>query len=312
MARHPLICSGTQTKVYGTVALPELRLAENVAGDFFVDSTCIDCDLCRQIAPETFADVGDQSIVHHQPENPEQEFAALKALVTCPTASIGTLSRRSAKQAVAAYPELIESDVYFCGFAAESSYGASSYLITRPDGNVLVDSPRFAGPLVKQIEKLGGVKLMFLTHRDDVADHEKWVRHFKAERIMHRDDIGRTLAAVERVLTGREAIEIDDELLAIPTPGHTRGHMVLLYRNRYLFSGDHLWWSDTLKALNASDSVCWYSWTEQTRSMERLLDYQFEWVMPGHGRRAHLSSFLMRAQLEQCVARMKRRSRVAS
>lgn len=294
------------------MALPKLRLAENVAGDFFVDSSCIDCDLCRQIAPETFSSAGDQSIVHRQPRTPEQEFAALKALVTCPTASIGTLSHRSAKAAVAAYPELIEDDVYFCGYAAESSYGASSYLIVRPDGNVLVDSPRFASPLVKHIEKLGGVKLMFLTHRDDIADHEKWVRHFNAERVMHRDDIGRALAGIEHVLTGREAVELDDELLAIPTPGHTRGHMVLLYRNRYLFSGDHLWWSEAYKSLNASDSVCWYSWTEQTRSMERLLDYHFEWVLPGHGRRAHLSSSLMRDQLEQCVTRMNRRSRAAS
>ena len=294
------------------MALPELRLAENVVGDFFVDSTCIDCDLCRQIAPETFSDVGDQSVVYHQPATPDQEFDALKALVTCPTASIGTLSHRSAKAAVAAYPELIENDVYFCGFAAESSYGASSYLITRPDGNVLIDSPRFLTPLAKSIEKLGGVRLMFLTHRDDVADHEKWATHFGAERIMHRDDVSRSTSGVERSLSGPEAVKLDDELLAIPTPGHTRGHMVLLYRNRYLFSGDHLWWSETLNSLNASDSVCWYSWTEQTRSMERLLDYQFEWVLPGHGRRAHLSSSLMREQVEQCVARMKRRSRAAS
>ncbi|HJZ69700.1 MAG TPA: ferredoxin, partial [Blastocatellia bacterium] len=78
------------------MALAQLRLAGNVSGDFFVDSTCIDCDLCRQIAPETFSSAGDQSVVHHQPETPEQEFAALKALVTCPTASIGTMNHHSA------------------------------------------------------------------------------------------------------------------------------------------------------------------------------------------------------------------------
>src|ERR1700687_604477 len=144
------------------MALVDLRLPDNADGDFFVDNTCIDCDLCRQIAPETFSSLGDQSIVHRQPETPEQEFAALKALVTCPTASIGTFSHRSAKEAVAAYPDLIENHVSLCGCAAESSYGASSYLIARPNGNVLVDSPRFASPLVKHIEKLGGVKLMFL------------------------------------------------------------------------------------------------------------------------------------------------------
>jgi len=294
------------------MALPELRLAENVAGDFYVDSTCIDCDLCRQIAPETFSDIGDQSVVHHQPANVDQEFAALKALVTCPTASIGTISHRSAKAAVTAYPELIADNVYFCGFASEASYGASSYLIVRPQGNVLVDSPRFAAPLVKGVEKLGGVRLMFLTHRDDVADHQKWAGHFNAERVMHRDDIGRSLIGIERVLTRRESVQIDEDLVAIPTPGHTRGHTVLLYRDRYLFSGDHVWWSPAYKSLHASENVCWYSWPEQIRSMELLLDYQFEWVLPGHGRRVHLSSSLMHEQLEQCVTRMKQRSRAAS
>ena len=294
------------------MALVELSHPQNVRGDFFVDTTCIDCDLCRQIAPETFADVGDQSVVHHQPDSSQQEFAALKALVTCPTASIGTLSHLSAKAAVAAYPELIDENVYFCGFASESSYGASSYLIVRPEGSVLIDSPRFASPLVKRIETLGGVRLMFLTHRDDVADHEKWASHFNAERVMHRDDIGRSLTGIERVLTGPEAVRLDDDFLAIPTPGHTRGHTVLLYRNQYLFSGDHLWWSEAYKSLHASQSVCWYSWPEQTRSMQRLLDYRFDWVLPGHGRRVHLSSTLMREQLQQCVTRMRQRSRAVS
>jgi glyoxylase-like metal-dependent hydrolase (beta-lactamase superfamily II)/ferredoxin len=293
------------------MALVELRLAENAAGDFYVDSTCIDCDLCRQIAPETFSDIGEQSVVYHQPETAEQEMAALKALVTCPTASIGALGKRSAKQAVAAYPEQVDAEVYFCGFASESSYGASSYLIARPQGNILVDSPRFARPLVKRIEELGGIRFMFLTHRDDVADHEKWAAYFNAERVMHSDDIGSRTAGIERKLAGRDAIDLDEDLIAIPTPGHTRGHVVLLYRNRYLFTGDHLWWSPTYNSLNASSSVCWYSWAEQTRSMERLLDYDFEWVLPGHGRRAHLSLPEMRRQIEDCIARMKGARRVA-
>ena len=288
------------------MALTELKLAGNVDGDFFVDSTCIDCDLCRQIASGTFTSAGDQSIVYHQPETPVQEFAALKALVTCPTASIGTMSHHSAKAAVGAYPESIDDNVYFCGFASESSFGASSYLIAREEGNVLIDSPRFAIPLVKRIEKMGGVRLMFLTHRDDVADHEKWAGHFNAERVMHRDDATRSTAGIERVLTGTKAVKLDIDLLAIPTPGHTRGHTVLLYRNRYLFSGDHLWWSEAYDSLNASRSVCWYSWTEQTRSMERLLGYDFEWVLPGHGRRIHLDAPHLQEQLRQCVSRMKR------
>jgi glyoxylase-like metal-dependent hydrolase (beta-lactamase superfamily II)/ferredoxin len=288
------------------MALERLRRPENTRGDFYVDSTCIDCDLCRQIAPDTFSAVGDQSAVYRQPSTPETLWAALKALVTCPTASIGTCGKQSAKAAAAAYPETIDGNVCFCGHASEASYGAASYLIVRREGNVLVDSPRFSRPLARRIRELGGISLMFLTHRDDVADHELWAREFGATRVMHRADMSRALEGIEQALSGTAPVELKDDLLAVPTPGHTPGHMVLLYRNRYLFSGDHLWWSDTIGSISASRAVCWYSWDEQIRSVERLREYRFEFVLPGHGRRAFGSSESMRAHLNKCVERMKR------
>jgi glyoxylase-like metal-dependent hydrolase (beta-lactamase superfamily II) len=73
-----------------------------------------------------------------------------------------------------------------------------------------------------------------------------------------------------------------------------------------LFTGDHLAWSPERATLTAFRDVCWYSWAEQTRSMEELLDYRFEWVLPGHGRIGHGSAEEMRNHLERCVARMKR------
>jgi glyoxylase-like metal-dependent hydrolase (beta-lactamase superfamily II) len=56
---------------------------------------------------------------------------------------------------------------------------------------------------------------------------------------------------------------------------------VILYRNKFLFTGDHLAWSDNRGGLIAFRDVAWYSWTEQTKSMARLLDFDFEWVLPG-------------------------------
>ena len=61
---------------------------------------------------------------------------------------------------------------------AESSFGAASYLIVRPDGNVLVDFPRWAPPLVQRLQSMGPIKYMYLTHRDDVADRRKYRQHF--------------------------------------------------------------------------------------------------------------------------------------
>jgi len=286
-----------------------LRLAENAPGDFFVDSTCIDCDACRQIAPETFAEDSDYSIVHHQPQNGDEIRRAMMALVACPTASIGTVEHHDAHIGIDAFPELIAENVYYCGFNAESSFGAWSYLVVRPDaegGNVLVDSPRFATQLVKKIDAMGGVKRMFLTHKDDVADHRRFADRYACERIMHADD-GATRLGIERVISGGDPLCLDDDLIAIPVPGHTRGHTVLLYQNKFLFSGDHLAWSPNRKTLTAFRSACWYSWTEQIKSMERLLDYEFEWVLPGHGRIHHDSAENMRMHLERCIEWMKGR-----
>ncbi|HVF68200.1 MAG TPA: MBL fold metallo-hydrolase [Pyrinomonadaceae bacterium] len=289
------------------MANPSRRLAENVPGDFYVDDSCIDCDACRQIAPAVFRDHGEQSSVFRQPEGDAEVLGALKALVACPTSSIGTTRGYDARRGVEAFPDRVDADVYFCGFTSESSFGAWSYLVTRPDaegGNVLVDSPRFTRPLVRRIEELGGVRTIFLTHRDDVADHDKFARHFSAPRVMHADD-NAARYGVERIVEGSDSVRLDGSLQVIPTPGHTRGHAVLLYRDKYLFTGDHLAWSPARKTLTAFRNACWYSWEVQTRSMERLLDYRFDWVLPGHGRIHHDTPDRMRAHLEACVAWMK-------
>jgi glyoxylase-like metal-dependent hydrolase (beta-lactamase superfamily II)/ferredoxin len=285
------------------------RLPENVPGDFFVDSTCIDCDTCSQLAPPIFRDHGDQCSVYHQPETPDEIRLALMALVACPTGSIGTTQRHDAHIGIDAFPMPLAEDIYFCGFTAESSFGGWSYLVTRPagaGGNFLVDSPRFATQLVKRIEPLGGVNRMLLTHKDDIADHELFHQNFGCERTMHAAD-GAGRLGVEQILNGEEPIELDADLLAIPTPGHTRGHVVFLYQKKFLFTGDHLAWSPARNTLTAFRSVAWYSWPEQIRSMEKLLAYEFEWVLPGHGNLTHVDAPLMRDHLERCISWMKTR-----
>jgi glyoxylase-like metal-dependent hydrolase (beta-lactamase superfamily II)/ferredoxin len=281
------------------------RLFDNVPGDFFVDETCIDCDACRIFAPAVFSDEGDQSTVYHQPQTAAERLAAEKALISCPTASIGTLTKHDMRRALAALPEPVDGDVYRCGYASESSFGAISYLIRRSTGNILIDSPRFSGPLVKNIAAMGGASRMLLTHQDDVADHAKFAARFGSERLLHGDDVHARTSAIELQPSGRDPITLGDDLLMIPTPGHTRGHAVFLYRDTYLFTGDHLAWSEQRGHLYAFRSACWYSWPEQIRSMERLLDYRFEWVLPGHGRPVHLDADAMRTSLERCVGWMK-------
>jgi glyoxylase-like metal-dependent hydrolase (beta-lactamase superfamily II)/ferredoxin len=290
------------------VASVDRRLAENVAGDFYVDETCIDCDTCRRIEPAVFAEGASFSYVGRQPDNEEERTRSLMALVACPTGSIGTVSRADARPGVAAFPEPVAENVSFCGFTSPDSFGAWSWFVERPEGNLLVDSPRAANPLLKALERRGGVRRLFLTHRDDVADHAVLAKRFGCERILHERDVTSETQRVERKLSGDDPISLSDDLVAIPTPGHTRGHAVLLYREKFLFTGDHLAWSPRRRELTAFRDACWYSWSEQIRSMERLLDFRFEWVLPGHGWRYHAASpEAMRTELEKCVKWMKTR-----
>jgi glyoxylase-like metal-dependent hydrolase (beta-lactamase superfamily II)/ferredoxin len=289
------------------MADPARRLPENAPGAWFVDATCIDCDTCRQLAPDVFAQSRSElSFVAKQPlAEPARKRAAM-ALVACPTASIGGAQPAEVRSAARAFPEPVMEDVAYCGYASADSFGASSYLIRRAAGNVLVDSPRAARPLIERIAELGGVARLFPSHCDDVADHARWHERFGCERILHRADVRAGTRGVEHQLEGTDPIRLDADLLAIPVPGHTRGSTALLYRDEVLFSGDHLWYSDGAGRLHASRGVCWFSWEEQIRSMQRLFDFRFEWVLPGHGRRYRAkSAAAMRSAIEELVGRMR-------
>jgi glyoxylase-like metal-dependent hydrolase (beta-lactamase superfamily II)/ferredoxin len=281
------------------MADPAHRLPDNVPGAFFVDSTCIDCDTCRQLAPATFGETGEFSFVQLQPRDADEERAALRALVACPTGSIGTADRTGVAAAVADFPLALAPGVYYCGFNSPKSYGGNSYLIEHAGGNWMIDAPRFVERLARRIQAIGGLRYIFLTHRDDVADAERYAHRFGAERIIHSLELSAQPGA-ERVMEGDEPIELAPGFLAIPTPGHTRGHCVLLHRE-FLFTGDHLWWSRHRGRLTASRDVCWYNWPAQVRSVGRLAAYRFEWVLPGHGQRAHFPQPRMAEEMQRLV-----------
>ncbi|KAG2488220.1 hypothetical protein HYH03_013214 [Edaphochlamys debaryana] len=315
---------------------------ENVPGSFFVDSTCIDCDTCRWMAPDVFARVGRQSAVTRQPGGREGRLAAMRALLSCPTYSIHVTDRTGdeLKEAQASLPAPVpglvhvaatgasdhggdgrtaDPGVYYTGWATEKSYAGAAYLVVRPQGgNILVDSPRFNPVLARRLEAMGVVVAIFLTHRDDVGDHEAWARHFKAPRILHetecnsrqgtdkveiklqgagpwalRQGPGGAISAEPLPAEGAEGAAGADDTLLIHTPGHTVGHVCMYYAPaQTLFSGDHL-----CSAVGETDSAGedelyvfkdfnWYDFPQQLKSVAKLLQYDWLHVLPAHGRRA--------------------------
>jgi glyoxylase-like metal-dependent hydrolase (beta-lactamase superfamily II) len=205
---------------------------------------------------------------------------------------------------MADFPLHLEDAVYYTGFNSPKSYGGNSYFIRHAAGNWLIDSPKYLPHLVRRFEDLGGMRYIFLTHRDDVAEAHKYAQHFDGQRVIHRAELSAQPDA-EIVLDGHDPVELSPDFLIIPTPGHTRGHCVLLYQERFLFTGDHLWWSRVDQSLSASKTFCWYSWTEQAQSMAKLQNFSFEWVLPGHGQRIKLSPETMQQELAALVDRMR-------
>ena len=67
------------------------KLPDNVLGRFYVDTQCIDCDVCRDTAPSNFArnDENGYSFVYKQPETTEELELCKEAFDACPVEAIG-------------------------------------------------------------------------------------------------------------------------------------------------------------------------------------------------------------------------------
>jgi ferredoxin len=67
------------------------KYPENMTGKYYVDNQCIDCDLCRETAPDNFKrnEDGGYSFVYKQPESPEEEARCKEAKEGCPVEAIG-------------------------------------------------------------------------------------------------------------------------------------------------------------------------------------------------------------------------------
>jgi len=260
------------------------RLPENVPGNLFVDATCINCDACRKYAPENFGDRGDFAYVSKQPETDDERLSCERAILSCPVGAIGEEEKSDMARARDSFPLNVNGDIYLTGFNHRDSYGADSYFVRSPDGNWLVDSPRFLPPLVKKFEEMGGLKYIFLTHRDDVGDAHKFAKHFGAGRIIHHND-RQAQKDAEYLLEGEGPFNFDNAEILF-TPGHTQGHMVMAWQGKYLFTGDHFAWLGSKNRFGSFRNACWFSWEEQIKSVGKMAVLtEIEWVLPGHGKR---------------------------
>jgi glyoxylase-like metal-dependent hydrolase (beta-lactamase superfamily II) len=278
------------------------RNPDSAPGDWYIDTACIDCGASRHVAPGLVVERNEKSIFARQPVTAQERLAAWRAVLVCPTGSVRSETKQRRPDAPI-FPQELTTSVWRCGYNARSSFGAHSYFAARPEGNLLIDSPRYASELAKWFRDAGGIAHILLSHRDDVADADKYAREFGARVWIHRDD-GSAAPYASDLFDGRAPRTIAAGVRAIPVPGHTRGSVVYLLDDHVLFSGDSLAWSAEQRELVAFRDACWYSWTELTRSLDELAAYRFEWLLPGHGWPVHLPAQEMNARLRTLVSRM--------
>ena len=280
------------------------QIAEGSApGPWFVDTSCMGCDASRQCAPELFVETpGGGTRVARQPSTPEERIAATRALLSCPTSSIGV---KGEPLDVSVFPHEIEanSGVFLTGFNSIKAYGGNAWFVRRPEGNLLIDGPRFTSHLVKRFREWGGIAHILLTHRDDVGDAAQYAAEFGSRVWVHPADGAAAPFATDR-FTHEPNTAFDDALRVLPMPGHTRGSVMFLLHNRFLFTGDSLFWSRTFNTLHAHRAQCWFSWPTQRESLAQLTRERFEWVLPGHGSRKHLAHEAMQHALGDLLRRM--------
>jgi glyoxylase-like metal-dependent hydrolase (beta-lactamase superfamily II) len=270
---------------------------------WYVDDRCTNCDVARQLALDLIGEVEGRSKILRQPRNEAELDTLYAAAHACPTRSIRhpSVSLNSTRDP---FPMRLDDGVYLCGHNSEKTAGANAYLIPRPSGTLMIDTPRWSTSLAARYEVLGPVTDVLLTHSDHAAHGRRYADRFGARLWIHEGDLSAAPKA-DRILRGTDPIEIADGVIAHPLPGHTRGSVLYVADERLCFSGDSIYWSRTTGNVEVFESVTWYSITELAASLMRSVGrLRFEWLLPGHGDRKKLPAEEMVRRLRALTMRV--------
>lgn len=247
-----------------------------------------------------------RSFLARRPQTSDEEAALWRASVACPTKSIG--NRRMARPPPGTFPYELTPGVYALGHNAPSSFGGHSYLAVRPSGNLMVDSPRFTRSLTDQVDDLGGIAHVLLSHRDDIADADRWASRYGSRVWIHTADADAAPFATDITTSDQSVV---DGIVSIHTPGHTEGHVVYHVDGRWLFTGDTLFWNQRRQELDVTPIQTWFSWDALADSMDRIADLKVEWVFAGHGKWHHVGAETYSKQMSRLGPTMRSDGRAA-
>lgn len=270
---------------------------------WYVDDRCTNCDVARQIAPDLIGEVSGRSEVIRQPLDEAEVNLLHAAAYACHTRSIRHTSQ-SLKSARDPFPLRLHGDVYLCGHNSPHTAAANAYLVLRPTGILMIDTPRWSERLASRYEVLGPVTEVLLTHRDHAAHGRRYADRFGARLWIHEGDLEAAPDA-DQILRGIDPVKIATGVVAHPLPGHTEGSVLYVVDEQYCFSGDSFYWSRSSGDIEVAESITWYSIEELAASLARVVDaLRFEWLLPGHGDRKRLPAKEMTRRLRALATRV--------
>lgn len=272
---------------------------------WYVDDRCLNCNLSRQYAAGMIGykpggDYGGLSTVLRQPENAAETQRMYEAAYACPTRSVHP-PRNEWAEDTDPYPLELDDDgvVLLCGHASTRTYGATSYLLRRPDGTaMMIDTPKWRPALARRYQqRVGTITDVLLTHLDHVAHGRQYADALGARLWIHEGDLFSRPDADE-IIRGHDPVEIGAGVIAYPFPGHTAGTILFLADEKFCFTGDAMFWSHSLADLDLPDSVVYDSIKTWAKSVQKgAEELTFEWVLPGHGSFHHLPAHEMRERM---------------
>ena len=268
--------------------------------EWTITTTCRICRAAWNMAPGMIAAGKDgKAIFVRQPETPDETMQVWRAALACPTGSI--LAPRGLAVPDHVFPQELAPNLYRLGYNDNATAGAHPFFIRSKAGlNFLIDGPRYVPKLVEFMEQQGGLDHVLLTHRDDVGASAKYAKRFGAKLWIHENDREASPEATD-LFTGYDISEPIPGMTLIPIPGHTIGSVAFLIDER-LFVGDSLNWLIDEKKLWTNPLRCWDDWDMQRRSLKRLQDFRFDFVLAGHGGSIGLPADRMQAELATCLA----------
>ena len=206
------------------------------------------------------------------PQQPSHITKPPRAVFSNEVLSGGSLQSDFAQESIFAFPP------------NRDTLGGTSYFIVRNEGNILIDCPALDQTNQDFLQRHGGVRWLFITHRGAIGKTAEFQQTFGCEVLIQEQEA--YLLPGLTVTTFRQEFALDAATQVIWTPGYSPGSSCLYYSELggILFSSRHLL-PNPQGELVPLRTAKTFHWPRQIQSIQFLLERftpeTLQYICPG-------------------------------